>query len=168
MTDNFPLTLLYDGACPVCNLEMDNLKARNAAGLLHFVDISTPLFDPTPYGTTLQAMNALIHAARPDGSLVVGVEVFRLAYGAVGLGHLAAPTGWPVLKPAFDAAYKVFARHRYGFSAAFMPLLERVRTARAAKREAAVNTAASQATAASRACREGRCNVSPTHERSTS
>ena len=39
---NFPLTLLYDGACPVCNLEMDNLKARNTAGLLKFVDISVP------------------------------------------------------------------------------------------------------------------------------
>jgi predicted DCC family thiol-disulfide oxidoreductase YuxK len=145
MTHNFPLTLLYDGACPVCNLEMDNLKARNTAGLLQFVDISTPLFDPTPYGTTLDAMNALIHAARPDGSLVIGVEVFRLAYGAVGLGHLAAPTGWPLLKPAFDAAYKVFARNRYGVSTALGPLLIRIAALRANRR--------------SQACAEGTCKA---------
>jgi predicted DCC family thiol-disulfide oxidoreductase YuxK len=145
MTHNFPLTLLYDGACPVCNLEMDNLKARNTAGQLRFVDISIPFFDPTPYGTTLDAMNALIHAARPDGSLVIGVEVFRLAYGAVGLGHLAAPTGWPLLKPAFDAAYKVFARNRYGVSKALGPLLTRIAALRANRR--------------SQACAEGACNT---------
>jgi predicted DCC family thiol-disulfide oxidoreductase YuxK len=134
MNTTFPLTLLYDGACPVCNLEMDNLKARNTAGQLIFVDISVPFFDTTPYGATLAQMNGLIHAVRADGQLVVGVEVFRLAYGAVGLGHLTVATGWPVLRPAFDAAYAVFARNRYGFSAALMPLLERVRAHRAAKR----------------------------------
>jgi predicted DCC family thiol-disulfide oxidoreductase YuxK len=134
MNTNFPLTLLYDGACPVCNLEMDNLKARNTAGHLKFVDISAPLFDTTPYGATLAQMNGLIHAQRPDGTLVVGVEVFRLAYGAVGLGHLTAPTSWPGFKPVFDAAYAVFARHRYGFSKVFTPVLERIRALRAARR----------------------------------
>jgi predicted DCC family thiol-disulfide oxidoreductase YuxK len=152
MTTNFPLTLLYDGACPVCNLEMDNLKARNTAGMLKFVDIAAPFFDPAPYGTSQEAMNGLIHAVRPDGSLVIGVEVFRLAYGAVGLGHLAAPTGWPLLRPAFDAAYKVFARNRYGFSAVFMPVLEHLRTVRATARTAQVDAAAQQATQAASAC----------------
>jgi predicted DCC family thiol-disulfide oxidoreductase YuxK len=155
---HYPLTLLYDGACPVCNLEMDNLKARNTAGLLVFVDIAVPLFDPTPYGATLEAMNGLIHAMRPDGSLVIGVEVFRLAYGAVGLGHLTAPTAWPLLKPAFDAAYKVFARNRYGFSKAMMPALTRLRSLRAAKRAATQHEAAAcNATQAASACHQGQC-----------
>jgi predicted DCC family thiol-disulfide oxidoreductase YuxK len=134
MKNNFPLTLLYDGQCPVCNLEMDNLKARNAEGLLKFVDISQPQFDPTPYGATLVQMNALIHAQRPDGSLVVGVEVFRLAYGAVGLGHITAPTAWPLFKPAVDAAYAVFARNRYGFSRIATPLITRITAYRASQR----------------------------------
>lgn len=159
--NNHPLTLLYDGACPVCNLEMDNLKARNTAGLLRFVNIAEPLFDPTPYGVGLPAMNALIHAARPDGSLVVGVEVFRLAYSAVGLGHLTAATGWPILKPLVDAAYAVFARNRYGFSKACMPLLQGLRSLRAARRARAqaerVDAAAQRATRAARACHTGLC-----------
>lgn len=172
MNRNFPLTLLYDGACTVCNLEMDNLKARNTQGLLKFVDISAPFFDTTPYGASLADMNNLIHAVRPDGSLVIGVEVFRLAYGAVGLGHLAAPTGWPVLKPAFDAAYAVFARNRYGFSKVFTPMLELARTRRAAQREAkqreakqheaSINAAARTATAAASACHAGQCEL-PAH-----
>jgi predicted DCC family thiol-disulfide oxidoreductase YuxK len=145
MTAHFPLTLLYDGACPVCNLEMDNLKARNTAGMLKFVDIAAPFFDPAPYGTSLEAMNGLIHAVRPDGSLVIGTEVFRLAYGAVGLGHLAAPTGWPLLRPAFDAAYKVFARNRYGISDAVGPLLTRIVALRANRH--------------SQACAQGACKA---------
>ncbi len=147
----YPLTLLYDGACPVCKLEMDRLQARNWEGDLRFVDISTPLFDPRRYGATLDEMNAIIHAVRADGTLVAGVEVLRLAYGAVGLGHWAAPTAWPVIKPLADAAYAVFARNRYGFSAAFMPVLERIRMARAARRT----------TQAATACHAGACDMPP-------
>lgn len=123
MNTNYPLTVLYDGACPLCNLEMDNLKARNTQGLLKFVDISTAFFDTAPYSASLADMHKVIHAQRPDGSLVMGVEVFRLAYGAVGLGYLTAPSAWPLLKPAFDAAYAVFARNRQIISKAFAPLL---------------------------------------------
>jgi predicted DCC family thiol-disulfide oxidoreductase YuxK len=154
---NYPLTLLYDGACPLCNLEMDNLKARNSAGLLAFVNIAAPDFDPAPFtraqAATRQDMLALIHAMRPDGSLVVGVEVFRLAYAAVGLGVWVAPTGWPLFKPVFNAAYAVFARNRYGFSALFMPAITRVAARRTLRR--------------SRACAGGVCEVN-THERNAS
>jgi predicted DCC family thiol-disulfide oxidoreductase YuxK len=162
-SNNFPLTVLYDGACPVCNMEMDNLKARNAQGLLKFVDISAPFFDTTPYGATLADLNKLIHAVRPDGSLVIGVEVLRLAYGAVGLGHLAGPTGWPVFRPVFDVAYAVFARNRYGFSAVFSPVLERVRTVRAAKCSAEMEAAVRKAAAAASACHKGQCDVPDTN-----
>ncbi len=160
---NYPLTLLFDGACPVCMLEMDNLKARNQDGLLAFVDISGPLFDPAPFGASLAAMNGLIHATRPDGSLVIGTEVFRLAYGAVGLGRWAAPTGWPVLKPVIDVAYAFFARHRYPFSRAFMPVLERLRRWRTEQR--AVNAEEAARTCHHRACEAAGNTVTPgTHQ----
>jgi predicted DCC family thiol-disulfide oxidoreductase YuxK len=44
--------------------------------------------------------------------VVEGVEVFRRAYAAVGLGWLLAPTRWPGLRRASDAAYRWFARNR--------------------------------------------------------
>ena len=127
----YPLTLLYDGACPVCSLEMDHLRARNVAGKLAFVDIATPGFDPTPWGATWAEMNASIHAVRADGSVITGVEVLRLAYLAVGLGWLLAPTGWAPLKPAFEAGYLVFARHRRTLSRLAAPLIVAVRNRRA-------------------------------------
>jgi predicted DCC family thiol-disulfide oxidoreductase YuxK len=149
---NYPLTLLYDGACPVCNLEMDNLRARNLEGLLRFVDITTPGFDPAPYKASIAEMNALIHAQRPDGSLVIGVEVFRLAYSAVGLGSYSRFTGWPVFKPLVDLAYMLFARNRYTASRIAMPFITWLAARRAIKR--------------SKACASGPCEIS--NDRSSS
>lgn len=143
--NNFPLTLLYDGKCPLCMLEMDNLKARNTAGLLLFVDISQAGFDPVPYGASVKEMSALLHGVRPDGTLVIGAETLRLAYRAVGLGYFAAPTALPGLKPVFDAAYVVFARNRYGISRVMAPLIERIAARRAVGR--------------AQACAHGECAV---------
>lgn len=153
----YPLTLLYDGTCPVCTLEMDNLKNRNAEGLLRFMDISAPTFDAKPYGVTLEAMNALIHAQRPDGSLVIGVEVFRLAYGAVGLGRWAAPTGWPLLRPIVDVFYALFAKHRYRISRWMTPLIRWIANGRSSR----IQLAAQEALQKSQACKDNACDIPP-------
>jgi predicted DCC family thiol-disulfide oxidoreductase YuxK len=88
------------------------------------------------HGATLAQMDAQIHALRPDGTMVRGVEALRLAYAAVGLGWVWRPAGWAPLKPLFDAGYRVFARHRRSISRGAAPLIALVRAARA--RRAAV------------------------------
>ena len=133
MSFDYPLTLLYDASCPVCALEMDHLRARNAEGLLQFIDIGTPGFDAAAHGTTIAALNAEIHGVRPDGSLIRGVQVLRLAYGAAGIGWVLRPTGWPVLRPAFDWGYRVFARHRQAISRVAAPLIGAIRAQRAGR-----------------------------------
>ena len=105
-------TLLYDGECPLCSREIAMLRRRDRRGRLGFVDIAAPGFDAARYGTARDALMARIHGVLPDGSLVRDVEVFRRAYAAVGLGWLVAPTRWPLLRPLFDRAYRVFARNR--------------------------------------------------------
>jgi predicted DCC family thiol-disulfide oxidoreductase YuxK len=81
-------------------------------GRIKLVDIAQPGFDPGAYGRTMNDVMGSIHGVTPDGRVVSGPEVFRLAYGAVGWGWLWAPTGWPVLRPIFDRLYRVFARLR--------------------------------------------------------
>lgn len=132
--NTYPLTLLYDESCPMCRLEIDNLKARNDKQLLQFVDASAPDFDASPYGIPQEELMRVIYAVKPDGSTVTGVEVLRLAYGAVGLGWLAAPTGWPVLKPVFDRLYLGVAGNRYRLSRLLGPLIIQVRAHRVAQK----------------------------------
>ena len=148
----YPLTLLYDGACPVCALEMDKLRARDSMRRLAFVDISLPGFDAGRYGATLDAMRESIHGLRADGTLVTGVETLRLAYRAVGLGLWMLPAEIAPLRPLLDRAYLAFARNRYVVSRVFMPFIE-LAAARRALRKAS-------------ACRNGVCGVDG--ERSTS
>ena len=111
-TTTWPFTLLYDGECPLCSREVRMLERLDRRGRLRFEDIAAPDFDAARYGATHESLMARIHGVLPDGRLVRDVEVFRLAYAAVGLGWLLAPSRWPLLRPLFDGAYAIFARNR--------------------------------------------------------
>lgn len=109
----WPFTVLIDGECPLCRREERILhwldRGRNR---LLIEDITGDDFDPKKYGLSMPALMGQIHGVLPDGSLVRGMEVFRRAYDAVGLGWLLAPTRWPILRSIFDAGYSWFARNR--------------------------------------------------------
>ena len=120
-TELYPLTLLFDGACPICRREMDRLQAADAGQRLAFVDISVPGFDAARWGASYEEMMQLIHAARPDGSLIVGVEALALAYEAVGWGRWTLPLRLPLLGTLGDALYAAFARNRYKVSSLLGP-----------------------------------------------
>ena len=154
--NSYPLTLLYDESCPLCKLEIDNLRARDTRDLLRFIDVSADDFDDARYHASKKEMMEIIHAVRVDGSIVKGVEVFRLAYGAVGLGWITAPTNFPLLKPLFDWAYIRVARNRYRLSNRFSGMLFKIAADRAAKR----------ALKNSQTCKDGRCELKTRAEKS--
>ena len=105
-------TILIDGQCPFCQREIDWLRRLDRRGALAFVDITEPDFDVEQYGLTRADVHAVIHGVSADGRVLRGMETFRRAYRAVGLGWVLAPTGWPILRPVFDRLYALFARYR--------------------------------------------------------
>jgi predicted DCC family thiol-disulfide oxidoreductase YuxK len=131
MNNIYPLTLLYDGACPVCSLEMDHLRQRDDAGRLVFVDITAPGFEAGRWGTTQAELDAEMHGVTPQGAHLVGLVALRAAYAAVGLGWVLKPTGWGPLAPLADAGYRWFARHRLAISATAAPFINALRAWRA-------------------------------------
>lgn len=131
MSRDYPLTLFYDAACPVCALEMDHLRSRDAQGRLVFVDIAGPGFNAATYGLRREALDAVIHAVRADGTVMQGMPVLRAAYAAVGLGWILRATGCAPLRPLADAGYAFFARHRQAISRGAAPLIHALRTHRA-------------------------------------
>ena len=107
------IKLLYDGDCPLCSREIRFLERRDRGrGRIQLEDIAAPAFDPGVYGLDASQVMARIHGVLPDGTVVEGVEVFRRAYAAVGLGWLLAPTRWPGLRGLADRGYRMFARNR--------------------------------------------------------
>jgi predicted DCC family thiol-disulfide oxidoreductase YuxK len=131
MAADFPLTVFYDASCPVCALEMDTLLRRDSARRLQLIDMSAPTFDAAIYGFERADLDAVIHAVRPDGSVLRGMAALRLAYRGGGLGWLLQATGWPVLSSVADGAYRMFARHRHAISGTLGPVIRAARARRA-------------------------------------
>ena len=109
-----PYRILIDGECPICRHEARIIeKLDNGRGLIETVDISDDNFDPARFGTDYPTLMGRIHGVTPGGEMKTGMQVFRDVYARLGWGWLWAPTGWPVLRPIFDAFYRWFARNRY-------------------------------------------------------
>ena len=108
------LTILYDGGCPLCLREVRFLQRRDPEPhRLAFVDINAPTYDPGRHaGISYRDAMGRIHAIDGDGTVLRDVAVFRRAYELIGLGWLYAPTGWPLVAPLAEAAYRLWARLR--------------------------------------------------------
>lgn len=109
----WPFTILIDGLCPLCKREGALLQRLDRGrGRLVLVDIAAEGFDPSRYGRTMEQVMGSIHGVRGDGEVVSGMEVFRLAYAAVGMPWLLGWTRWPGLRWVADMGYSWFAANR--------------------------------------------------------
>ncbi len=112
MLANRPIRILYDGNCPICRRKVAFLKKCDRKEKLCFSDIREEESLPRQTGIHMEQLEKQIHAVLPDGTVIRRMDVIRAAYREVGLGWLAAPTGWPVLRPCFDALYGLVAKYR--------------------------------------------------------
>ena len=111
--EKWSFTILVDGECPLCRREANMLRwLDDGRGRLRIEDISSPEFDPSKYGRSMEELMGQIHGVMPNGAVIKGMAVFRRAYEAVDLGWLLAPTNWPILNRISDACYSWFARNR--------------------------------------------------------
>lgn len=108
--------ILYDGNCPICCRKVAFLKKRDRAAKLCFSDIRSTENLSEQAGIPMEQLERQIHAVLPDGTVISRMDVIRAAYREVGLGWLAAPTGWPVLRSLFDVLYGLVAKYRQSIS----------------------------------------------------
>ena len=108
--------IFYDGTCPLCEKEMNQLKKLNTEGNLSFVDIMDEEFESNYPELDWQALNDRIHGMCEDGTLLVGLDATHRAWSEVGKGWVYAPLRWPVIRFFADKAYLLFAKNRYKIS----------------------------------------------------
>lgn len=104
--------VFYDGECPLCVREIKMLRWLDRRDRILFTDIASTGFDPAEYGKTMQEFMDEIQGRVPPGDWIIGVEVFRQLYAAVGFGWLVWPTRWPGISHGMDFGYRVFAKNR--------------------------------------------------------
>lgn len=111
---SWQIKLLYDGACPLCLREVNFLRKRDAGqGLVAFVDIADLDYAPEDNGNIdFETAMGSIHALLPDGTVMVGVPVFRKVYEVLGMGWVYAITKLPIIGPIADSIYDIWANWR--------------------------------------------------------
>jgi predicted DCC family thiol-disulfide oxidoreductase YuxK len=109
--------VFYDGECPLCMREIRLLRWLDRKHRIRFTDIAAADFKATEFGKTPADFMDEIHGRLPDengtpGEWIIGVEVFRQLYAAVGFGWLVWPTRLPLISHFLDFGYQVFAKNR--------------------------------------------------------
>jgi len=111
-TESADIEIFYDGGCPICRREIDQLRRWDRRSLMEFTDIDESSFSPSDVGKSREELMSQLHGRLPDGSWLTGVEVFRRMYAAVGFRRLVALSRLPVLSHFAEFGYAVFARFR--------------------------------------------------------
>ncbi len=106
-TPAWPLTLYYDGDCPLCAREIRLLRRRADPQRLQLVDISADDFDATALGFRHRQLQGRLHARFADGHWVSGVEATYWSWLAAGLG-IARLLQWPWLRRLLEPGYRLF------------------------------------------------------------
>jgi predicted DCC family thiol-disulfide oxidoreductase YuxK len=110
-----PLTVLYDGACPLCRREISvyrGLQPLNAETPGCFADVSNADL-PLPPGTTREQLLARFHVRRPDGQLLSGAQAFLALWAALpGWRWLARLGRLPGMTWVMERSYRLFLRWR--------------------------------------------------------
>lgn len=111
-----PLTVLYDGACPLCRREIAHVKGlaqrRSDSGLC-FLDISQQAEGSSAFAEEREALLARFHVQRADGSRLDGAAAFVAMWNRLpGWRWLARLARLPGMLALLEAAYRGFLKLR--------------------------------------------------------
>lgn len=106
-----PLTVMYDGACPLCRREIGiyrGLKPVQTDAPVCFADVSDASV-PLPPGTTREQLLARFHVRGRDGALLSGAQAFLALWAELpGWRWLALAGRAPGATWLMERAYRLF------------------------------------------------------------
>lgn len=112
------LTVLYDGACPLCRTEIAHLQrlAKQQDNTpLCFLDISQPLPDQPLLNQQRDQLLARFHVQKSDGTRLSGAAAFTAMWAYLpGWRWLAKLAQLPGVLPMLEWAYVGFLKVRPG------------------------------------------------------
>ena len=110
--EKWTVQVFFDGDCPLCRREIDMIRKLDRAHVIWFSDIANKDFNAADWGKNTSQLMAEIHARKPNGEWLIGVETFRAIYHAIGFRRLVRLSRLPVINFALNWGYKYFAKNR--------------------------------------------------------
>lgn len=115
------MIIFYDGNCPLCSTEMQQLKHADVNNKILLEDINAPDFsDRFGYIDKDKALK-ILHAQLPSGEIIYALDVTYQAWKIVGKHRWLKIIRLPIICTLADWGYLFFAKHRHFISRLFMP-----------------------------------------------
>jgi predicted DCC family thiol-disulfide oxidoreductase YuxK len=112
--DTGELTVLYDGACPLCRREIEIYRGLAPIEPVVFADISVASA-ALPAGTTREQLLKRFHVRHADGRLESGARAFLALWKSLpGWRWLAKLESIPGMTTLLEGAYRLFLTIRPG------------------------------------------------------
>ena len=119
VNEALPMTVMYDGACPLCRREigvyrgLQPLQPDAPACFADVSDTTSSLLSALPPGTTREQLLARFHVRGRDGQLLSGAQAFLALWAALpGWRWLALAGRLPGAAWVMERGYRLFLRWR--------------------------------------------------------
>ena len=107
------ISVLYDGACPLCAREIAMYRRQQGTDAIRWLDVSQIPEGDIPLGLSRQAVLARFHVISRDGSVAVGAAGFVELWKAIPKLHLVGRlASLPPVFSIFELGYSLFLRVR--------------------------------------------------------
>ncbi len=107
-----PITVFYDGLCPLCSREIAHYRKQVGSAPVAFVDIAGAEFDPVRHGIDLGRARQVLHV-RVGADMRTGVDAAVAMWEAIpAYRWLARLTRLPGVYWLATIVYRVFAGFR--------------------------------------------------------
>lgn len=104
-----PLTVFYDGACPLCQREIRFYRRLSEDGEVHWVDVETTETCHLPEGLTRDGALARFHVQTGNGEMLSGARGFIALWAHIpGFQWLAKVARVPPLPWILEQGYRTF------------------------------------------------------------
>ncbi|QZO15612.1 thiol-disulfide oxidoreductase DCC family protein [Pseudoalteromonas piscicida] len=115
------MIVFYDGNCPLCVGEMNELKRFDQHNKIDLVNIHDNRFSTEFPEIEHEAAMAKLHGYDSQGKLILGLDVTAAAWGQVGKHRWIKLLRLPIIRTIADGVYLFFARHRMKISKLLAP-----------------------------------------------
>ena len=114
--DSPPLTVFFDGSCPICSKEIAFYKTRVGADMLSWIDVSDRNAAITQELVSRDELMARFHVQNSDGQLVSGGAAFAELWASLPAFKIFGKFfKLPILRFLIDLGYDIFLTLRPKF-----------------------------------------------------